>query len=140
MIFLGLGVEVRDDRATLAGLTSPPCLVLSATEIPCPGCGLTRGTACVVQGRWGDAAHYHLGSFAVVGALVAESVAQQVRKAISKNTLKNNSQHEEYGKITISLGVGEFQEGETPDHLLDRADKALYQAKESGRNRVEKAI
>ncbi|NOQ88430.1 MAG: diguanylate cyclase, partial [Gammaproteobacteria bacterium] len=43
------------------------------------------------------------------------------------------------GYITSSFGVTEFN-SETDDieKLLDRADKALYLAKENGRNRVEK--
>lgn len=39
--------------------------------------------------------------------------------------------------VTVSLGVACFEgEGDTPEHLLKRADVALYQAKRSGRNRV----
>ncbi len=38
--------------------------------------------------------------------------------------------------ITVSIGLAEFQAGETTDDTLARADKALYQAKESGRNCV----
>jgi diguanylate cyclase (GGDEF)-like protein len=44
------------------------------------------------------------------------------------------------GKITSSFGVAEFDaENDTVESLLERADKALYMAKEFGRNRVEKA-
>ena len=40
--------------------------------------------------------------------------------------------------ITVSIGVTEFTpEDMTPDGILARADAALYQAKEHGRNRVE---
>jgi len=40
-----------------------------------------------------------------------------------------------YSVITISLGVAELQPGsESSREALDRADRALYQAKESGRN------
>ncbi len=41
--------------------------------------------------------------------------------------------------ITCSFGVAEWQPGELVDQLLKRADAALYQAKHSGRNRVETA-
>ncbi len=44
------------------------------------------------------------------------------------------------GHITSSFGVTEFDsEADSVETLLDRADKALYMAKEFGRNRVEKA-
>jgi diguanylate cyclase (GGDEF)-like protein len=39
--------------------------------------------------------------------------------------------------ITASLGVATLAAGEEGDALLGRADRALYRAKESGRNRVE---
>jgi diguanylate cyclase (GGDEF)-like protein/PAS domain S-box-containing protein len=38
--------------------------------------------------------------------------------------------------ITASFGVTEIEEGDTPDIMLRRADQALFEAKESGRNRV----
>lgn len=39
-------------------------------------------------------------------------------------------------QVTISAGIAEYEPGETIDQLLERADKALYQAKNEGRNRV----
>ncbi|UXD89176.1 GGDEF domain-containing protein [Thalassolituus hydrocarboniclasticus] len=38
--------------------------------------------------------------------------------------------------ITMSFGVSEFHALESPDAVFDRADKALYQAKKEGRNRI----
>jgi len=40
--------------------------------------------------------------------------------------------------VTISCGVTEFDpESDTLDSFLGRADKALYAAKDKGRNRIE---
>lgn len=41
--------------------------------------------------------------------------------------------------VTISLGVAQAAPDETQDHLITRADNALYRAKHQGRNRVEVA-
>ena len=38
--------------------------------------------------------------------------------------------------ITISAGISEFAEGDVPASVFERADKALYKAKENGRNQV----
>ncbi|MBU4440228.1 MAG: diguanylate cyclase, partial [Firmicutes bacterium] len=41
------------------------------------------------------------------------------------------------GQVTISLGVSAYWDDLTPESIVSRADTALYQAKENGRNRVE---
>jgi diguanylate cyclase len=39
---------------------------------------------------------------------------------------------------TVSIGLVEVCQGESPDEAIRRADSSLYRAKESGRNRVER--
>jgi diguanylate cyclase len=39
--------------------------------------------------------------------------------------------------ITLSAGIAAFTEGAGPDLIFDRADSALYRAKQAGRNRCE---
>jgi predicted signal transduction protein with EAL and GGDEF domain len=39
-------------------------------------------------------------------------------------------------KLTLSVGVSVFSPGQTVDDCIKAADKALYQAKRQGRNRV----
>jgi diguanylate cyclase (GGDEF)-like protein len=40
------------------------------------------------------------------------------------------------GHVTCSLGVAQWQPGETFEAFSSRADMALYEAKKTGRNRV----
>ena len=68
----------------------------------------------------------------VGGALL---VAERLRSAVENQKLVH-----EYalavGYVTISLGVSEKVDGQTPEDFLNSADKNLYKAKESGRNQV----
>jgi PleD family two-component response regulator len=41
--------------------------------------------------------------------------------------------------VTASIGIAGFRSGESLDALVDRADRAIYLAKSSGRNRVARA-
>jgi len=43
-------------------------------------------------------------------------------------------------RVTISVGVAAFRPGDTPHEIIQRADAALYSAKESGRNCVKSAF
>jgi len=65
------------------------------------------------------------------GALIH---AERLRNDIEQHNFKS------VGRVTSSFGVTEFDsEKDNVETLLERADKALYLAKEYGRNRVEKA-
>ncbi|MCY1184548.1 Diguanylate cyclase DgcM [compost metagenome] len=39
--------------------------------------------------------------------------------------------------ITVSIGLTAFKPGERSEQVIQRADQALYRAKNAGRNRVE---
>jgi diguanylate cyclase len=39
--------------------------------------------------------------------------------------------------VTVSCGITPFRDGDSPDEAFERADKALYRAKQAGRNRCE---
>jgi diguanylate cyclase (GGDEF)-like protein/PAS domain S-box-containing protein len=54
-----------------------------------------------------------------------------------RSSIASRPQNSLNGKcITASFGVTEIQPGDTPETMLRRADRALLQAKDSGRNRV----
>lgn len=63
----------------------------------------------------------------------AYHVAEKIRKNIESCIVKDQSQNY---KVTISIGVSTFADGDTVDSVIKRADDALYVAKKSGRNRV----
>ncbi|GEM_PF-4225072 len=60
----------------------------------------------------------------------AERIAERLRQAVEKYPMAKEN-------ITISLGVTQCMAGESLESAIERADKALYRAKENGRNRVE---
>ena len=67
----------------------------------------------------------------------ASEVMMRVQRHLTKKFFMRDNQKV---LITFSAGVALRAEGETPEFVIARADKALYQAKESGRNRVVAAI
>lgn len=57
-------------------------------------------------------------------------IAEVIRKAFANLVIIEGE------TITISLGVAVFHPGDCPENLFERADRALYRAKQSGRNRT----
>ncbi|MFZ2890039.1 diguanylate cyclase [Sulfuricurvum sp.] len=60
----------------------------------------------------------------------ATKVAKLLRKVIDEEIF------ESVGNVTCSFGVAALEEEEDAEHLLNRADELLYEAKSNGRNRV----
>lgn len=60
-------------------------------------------------------------------------VAERILKGVRDNTLFYKN-HEI--KITLSMGITHFQAGDSCDSFIERADKALYTAKSSGKDQV----
>jgi diguanylate cyclase (GGDEF)-like protein len=61
-------------------------------------------------------------------------IAERIREEVAKLEVPGCPR-----QITASLGIASWIKGESPDELVARADAALYNAKHSGRNRVENA-
>ncbi len=87
--------------------------------------------------RSGDlVARYGGEEFAILCADCTNSAAarkaEEIRKAVT------NIKHSCLGNrsITVSFGVTVLQAGDTPETMLRRADRALLQAKDQGRNQV----
>ncbi len=63
---------------------------------------------------------------------VARSVGERLRKAIETAGVRHASGQ----PVTVSIGVAVAAAREEVESLLERADRALYRAKDAGRNRV----
>lgn len=88
-----------------------------------------RGTDVV--GRYGGE------EFAVIlggaDARAATKVLNGIREDFSR--LRHLGDEQEFG-VTFSCGVAQFPDFDSPTKINDAADKALYEAKHAGRNRV----
>jgi diguanylate cyclase (GGDEF)-like protein len=65
----------------------------------------------------------------------AATVAERIRSAVEAERFYPQSENEPVS-ITVSIGVTEFSGKEEIAVFVQRADKAMYQSKQSGRNRV----
>ncbi len=66
----------------------------------------------------------------------AVGLAESLRSRIVRRALINKSTGDTFGKITISIGAAQHLANETSEEFIARADKALYGAKNAGRDQV----
>lgn len=81
-----------------------------------------------VVGRWGGEEFLIISPH--MGLDNAIKLAEKLRLAIEQASFVQGI------RLTTSLGVAELAPGEQAEGLIERADRALYQAKKNGRNRV----
>jgi diguanylate cyclase (GGDEF)-like protein len=79
-------------------------------------------------GRWGGEEFLILANGTELAG--AELLAQRVRLAVEQRKFTT------VGRVTVSIGVAQFQPNTSVSHTFSIADKALYRAKNAGRNRV----
>lgn len=81
--------------------------------------------------RWGGEEFIIISESKSVNTLY--NFAEKLREITEKQTFGADSEV----SITVSIGITMAYKGDAFDEAFKRADKALYKAKESGRNRVE---
>ena len=87
---------------------------------------------CDLVGRWGGEEFMVVVTH--VDAHILGVLAEKLRMLVERSFMDVDS---EVIQVTISLGVAFSMPGEVTESVIKRADSLLYQAKESGRNRVE---
>jgi len=87
---------------------------------------------CDIVARWGGEEFVLvLPSTSLEGA---EQVAERVREMMEQADIKDGNG--DAIPVTASFGVASYALGESLEQVIDRADRAMYLAKSSGRNRV----
>lgn len=66
----------------------------------------------------------------------AITVAESIRHCVANARLVRSANQQPLGTITVSGGVAIYRRGEDSLELMERADQALYLAKQRGRNRI----
>ncbi|ARN73256.1 GGDEF domain-containing protein [Oceanicoccus sagamiensis] len=64
------------------------------------------------------------------------AVAEKIRTKLQQLRVKIKNSDKVLDNISASFGVAQFIIGETAENFIDRADQALYSAKNNGRNQV----
>jgi diguanylate cyclase (GGDEF)-like protein len=68
-------------------------------------------------------------------AALALDRAEDIRRHVEAMQISHRRQS--LGQVTVSIGIASYpQHGDSPEQLLRRADRALYTAKNNGRNQV----
>jgi diguanylate cyclase len=67
---------------------------------------------------------------------VCAEVAERIRRRISEARLTRRTTGQEIASVTVSAGVAQFRLAESAEAMIERCDRALYQAKRLGRNRT----
>ncbi|MEM7058014.1 MAG: GGDEF domain-containing protein [Pseudomonadota bacterium] len=66
----------------------------------------------------------------------AKALANKIRRQLERKKMVLRDTNQDLGKITASFGVAELRLDDNVSSLIARADKMLYEAKHTGRNKV----
>jgi diguanylate cyclase (GGDEF)-like protein/PAS domain S-box-containing protein len=81
--------------------------------------------------RWGG--EEFIGVIRHVDQVELAVVAEKLRTLVAQSYFEENDR---IVRVTVSIGAAIAQLGESPDPVIERADAALYESKENGRDKV----
>ncbi len=82
--------------------------------------------------RWGG--EEFLIILPTTGRQAAFQVAGNLQQAVAGETLRLNDDRID---LSLTFGIAEYRAGESAESCIDRADRAMYQGKSRGKNRIE---
>jgi diguanylate cyclase (GGDEF)-like protein len=75
--------------------------------------------------------------FVIILNRITEERCREIAKRILTTVSTNKLLYKGHSvKVTMSIGATKYLNGDTPDSLIERADKALYHSKEHGKNQL----
>ena len=147
-------IRLKQEIATTKRQNNPLCAMMididffkkvNDTYGHASGDAVLRGVARIIKSALRESdipARYGGEEFAVLLPYThieeAQIVGERLRKAVESSSIAIDVEGVDTKEIqvTISMGLAEFNKTETGEELFERADKALYEAKTSGRNKV----
>ena len=66
----------------------------------------------------------------------AQNIVEKIRTNFRNINWVSDDTGEKIGNLTVSFGLTDLRKGDTKERLIDRADKLLMEAKDSGRDQV----
>lgn len=147
-------IRLKQEIATTKRQNNPLCAMMididffkrvNDTYGHASGDAVLRGVASIIKAALRESdipARYGGEEFAVLLPYTkieeAKIVGERLRKSVESNPIEIDVEDVDIKSInvTISMGLAEFNTKESGEELFERADKALYEAKSTGRNRV----
>ncbi len=147
-------IRLKQEIATTKRQNNPLCAMMididffkkvNDTYGHASGDAVLRGVARIIKSALRESdipARYGGEEFAILLPYThieeAQIVGERLRKAVESSSIAIDVEDVDTKEIqvTISMGLAEFNKTETGEELFERADRALYEAKTSGRNKV----
>jgi diguanylate cyclase len=100
-------------------------------------CEVAKRTVLTFPRKTDFVARYGGEEFAVVIQGVGLEAARVLGDRLLANVRQTLFEHEDLQlSVTVSIGLAEYLKGDAPSNWIERADQALYRAKQGGRNQL----